>query len=56
MFVNSGVFPWDNKRDSHRIFVAECPREKFMELAFLWFGLLGRLLIRKGILSKGSMF
>ena len=30
-FVNSGdVFPWENKHDSHRTFVPECPREKFM--------------------------
>ena len=30
IFVNSGVFPWENKHDSHRTFVPECPREKFM--------------------------
>ena len=39
--VNSGVFPWENKRDSHRTFVPECPREKFMNWPF--FGLVCRV-------------
>ena len=30
IFVNSGVFPWENKHDSHWIFVPECPCETFM--------------------------
>ena len=29
-FMNSGVFPQENKHDSHRTFVPECPCEKFM--------------------------
>ena len=37
MFVNSGVFPWKNKHDSHRTFVPECAREKFMNWPFFWF-------------------
>ena len=40
MFVNSGVFPWENKRDSYRTFVPVCPREKFMNCPF--FGLVCR--------------
>ena len=40
IFVNSGVFPWENKRDSHRTFVPVCPREKFMNWPF--FGLVCR--------------
>ena len=44
-FVNSGVFPWENKRDSHRTFVPECPRQRFMNWPFFgWLGLLGSLL------------
>ena len=35
--VNSGVFPRDNKHDSHWTFVPECPCEKFMNWPF--FGL-----------------
>ena len=36
-FVNSGVFPWENKHDesSHRTFVPVCPCEKFMNWPFL---------------------
>ena len=34
IFVNSGVFPQENKRDSHWTFVPECPREKFMNWPF----------------------
>ena len=45
IFVNSGVLPWENKRDSHRTFVPVCPREKFMNWPFFWFGLPGWLLI-----------
>ena len=41
MFVNSGHLPWENKRDSHRTLVPNCPRGKCHELAFLWFGLPG---------------
>ena len=41
IFMNSGVFPWENKHDSHRIFVPERPREKFMNWPFFWFGLPG---------------
>ena len=37
IFVNSGVFPWENKHDSHRSFV---PRDKFMNWPF--FGLVCR--------------
>ena len=37
IFVNSGVFPWENKHDSHWTFVPECPCEKFMNWPF--FGL-----------------
>ena len=33
--MNSGVFPLENKRDSHRTFVPVCPREKFMKWPFL---------------------
>ena len=40
IFVNSGVFPWENKRDSHWTFVPECPCEKFMNWPF--FGLVCR--------------
>ena len=32
--MNSGIFPWENKHDSHRTFVSECPREKFMNWPF----------------------
>ena len=39
-FVNSGVVPWENKRDSHRSCVPVCPREKFMNWPF--FGLVCR--------------
>ena len=39
-FVNSGVFPQENKHDSHWTFVPECPREKFMNWPF--FGLVCR--------------
>ena len=35
--MNSGVFPWENKHDSHWTFVPECPCEKFMNWPF--FGL-----------------
>ena len=30
IFVNSGVFSWESKHDSHQTFVPVCPREKFM--------------------------
>ena len=40
IFVNSGVFPWENKHDSHWTFVPECPCEKFMNWPF--FGLVCR--------------
>ena len=40
IFVNSGVSPWENKHDSHRTFVPECLREKFMNWPF--FGLVCR--------------
>ena len=33
-FVNSGVSPWENKHNSHRILVQICPREKFMNWPF----------------------
>ena len=36
--MNSGVFPWENKHDSHRTFVPECPREKFVKWpSLVWF-------------------
>ena len=37
IFVNSGVFPEENKYDSHWTFVPECPCERFMNWPF--FGL-----------------
>ena len=37
---HSGVFPWENKHDSHWTFVPECPWEKFMNWPF--FGLVCR--------------
>ena len=40
IFVNSGVFPWENKHDSHWTFVPECPCEEFMNWPF--FGLVCR--------------
>ena len=40
IFVNSGVFPCENKADSHRTLVPECPWEKFMNWPF--FGLVCR--------------
>ena len=40
IFVNSSVFPWENKCDSHRTFVPECPWRKFMNWPF--FGLVCR--------------
>ena len=40
-FANSGVFPSENKCDSHRAFVPVCPREKFTNWPFFWFGLPG---------------
>ena len=41
IFVNSGVFfPGENKRNSHRTLVPECPCEKFMNWPF--FGLVCR--------------
>ena len=46
--VNSGVFPCENKRDSHIefFFFSGMPPGKVHELAFLWFGLPGWLLKR----------
>ena len=38
--MNYGVFPWENKHDSHWTFVPECPCEKFMNWPF--FGLVCR--------------
>ena len=40
IFVNSGVFPHENKHDPHWTFVPECPCEKFMNWPF--FGLVCR--------------
>ena len=47
IFVNSGVFPWENQHDSlwTFFFFSGMPPGKVHELAFLWFGLPGWLLI-----------
>ena len=38
MFVNSGVFPWQNKRDSHRILFRFAPgKSSWIGLSLVWF-------------------
>ena len=38
IFVNSGVFPWENKHDSHWTFVPECPgKSSWTGLSLVWF-------------------
>ena len=35
--VPHDIFPWENKHDSHRTSVPECPREKLMNWPLFWF-------------------
>ena len=47
IFGNSGVFPRENKHDSQIELLFRNALRKVHELTFLWFGLLGPLLIEK---------
>ena len=68
IFVNSGVFPWENKRDSNRTLVPVCPgKSSWTGLSLVWFagvtpeiwnflnnsrGLAGHYPVKQGLCGK----